>query len=144
MTLRTLLVPVLVSVIVVTFAANPASAQARHVTSQAPDTVRGDVASFPEGHYMPDDTPDVVLLHFAPDGRYELRRDGTLVVTGRWEARGDSLLLSDDAGRMACSPEFGVYRWRWDGERLALVALDEPCAARRLVLATALRPLGPR
>lgn len=71
-------------------------------------------------------------------GEYALsRQDVGELARGRYRTDGDQVVLEGHAGVLACpDPSTGAYRWRADGSRLVLAAIDEPCAPRRLLLTT--------
>ncbi len=57
------------------------------------------------------------------------------MLAARYVVRGDTLLVRDAAGPLACPPATGpapdaVYAWRLDGERLTLQTLSHPCAGQ--------------
>lgn len=70
-------------------------------------------------------------------GQYALsRQDVGELARGRFRTAGDTLMLDDHAGILACPPSAGSYRWRVEDGRLFLAAVEEPCAPRRLILTT--------
>ncbi len=70
------------------------------------------------------------------DGAWTLtRQDVGELANGRYDLDGDRLTLEERGGVLACTAP-GVYRWRLDGDRLVLAAIEEPCAHRRLLLTT--------
>jgi hypothetical protein len=79
---------------------------------------------------------------FTADGTYRLeRQDVGPLATGQFATDGDRLTLRDETGVLACaSGEAGegaaTYRWEVVAERLFLIAVEEPCAKRRLLLTT--------
>ena len=81
-------------------------------------------------------------MTFTTDGTYRLgRQDVGALVTGQFATAGDQLTLRGESGVLACNPSEEVeaaatYTWRLTGDRLQLVAVDEPCARRRLLLTT--------
>jgi hypothetical protein len=84
---------------------------------------------------------------FNADGTYTLgRKDVGPVVTGTFATTGDELTLGDESGVLACVSEdadahAATYTWRMSENRLLLIAVEEPCARRRLLLTT--RALSP-
>jgi hypothetical protein len=79
---------------------------------------------------------------FTEDGTYLLeRQDVGPVATGRFDIDGDRLTLRAETGVLACASgeageEAATYRWEVVEERLFLIAVEEPCAKRRLLLTT--------
>jgi hypothetical protein len=78
---------------------------------------------------------------FNPDGTYLLeRQDVGPVASGQFTTDGDRVMLHDETGVLACVPgddEGAVtYRWEMTEGRLLLIAIEEPCARRRLLLTT--------
>jgi hypothetical protein len=80
-------------------------------------------------------------IGFGADGTYTRgRQDVGELATGRFEIDGDRLSLIGEAGLLAC-PASGadvgaVYEWELTAGQLRLVAIEEPCATRRLLLTT--------
>jgi hypothetical protein len=66
---------------------------------------------------------------------YVFFRDGVPVVTGSYEAAGDTLRLRGEGGLpwVVCAEagEPGVYAWRVKGDRLILEDIDDSCARRQ-------------
>jgi hypothetical protein len=81
-------------------------------------------------------------ITFTEDGAYLLgRQDVGPLVNGRFEIDGNRLTLDEETGVLSCSSgEDGNvtanYEWHLTGDRLQLVAIEEPCAWRRLLLTT--------
>jgi iron complex outermembrane receptor protein len=53
---------------------------------------------------------------------------------GRYQTRGDTLVVRDESGVAACPSESGRYRWRLGGDTLVFAAIADGCAARRAAL----------
>jgi hypothetical protein len=80
-------------------------------------------------------------ITFADDGAYVLgRQDVGPLVNGQFETDGEQLTLQSETGVLACGSAeddaTATYTWQITGERLQLVAIEEPCAKRRLLLTT--------
>ena len=80
-------------------------------------------------------------ITFADDGGYTLgRQDVGPLVNGQFESDGEQLTLLAETGVLACGSAeddaTATYTWQITGERLQLVAIEEPCAKRRLLLTT--------
>ena len=86
-------------------------------------------------------------IRFGDDGAYVLeRQDVGSLVRGQFRVDGNRLLLDGETGVIACEtdPEndaAATYEWEIADGRLLLVAIDEPCDRRRLLLTT--RTLSP-
>jgi hypothetical protein len=84
---------------------------------------------------------------FNADGTYVLgRQDVGPVASGAFATAGDALTLRAESGLLACAGADGAapeatYTWRLRANRLLLIADEEPCARRRLLLTT--RTLAP-
>jgi phage tail-like protein len=59
-----------------------------------------------------------------------LRCDGQLVATGTLEWSGDAITVHT----ANCGPADGKYRWKFDGESLSLITVDDPCSQRNVIL----------
>lgn len=79
---------------------------------------------------------------FGTDGSYSRgRQDVGTLASGLFEIDNDQVLLVGETGLLACQPggdgtNDALYAWQVDGDRLQLVAIEEPCAVRRLLLTT--------
>lgn len=82
-------------------------------------------------------------ITFDDDGAYTRgRQDVGQLAAGSFTVSGNQLTLAAETGVLAC-PASGdgspaLYEWERDGDRLRLVAIEEPCATRRLLLTTRL------
>jgi hypothetical protein len=81
-------------------------------------------------------------ITFNGDGSYILgRQDVGPLVNGQFEVDGDRLMLLTETGVLACVAEddggaAATYTWQLNGDQLQLIAVEEPCARRRLLLTT--------
>jgi hypothetical protein len=81
-------------------------------------------------------------ITFSEGGAYVFgRQDVGPLVNGQFEIDGDRLTLHDESGVLACAAglddgAMALYTWRITGDHLQLVATEEPCARRRLLLTT--------
>jgi hypothetical protein len=79
-------------------------------------------------------------ITFTADGAFLLgRQDVGPLVNGRFETDGNELTLGEETGVLSCgagADRQATYTWQITGDRLQLVAIDEPCAWRRLLLTT--------
>lgn len=86
-------------------------------------------------------------IAFAEDGEYILgRQDVGSLVRGRFQIDGNRLMLGGETGVIACETDAendaaAIYEWEMADGRLLLVAVEESCARRRLLLTT--RTLAP-
>jgi hypothetical protein len=86
-------------------------------------------------------------ITFGADGAYVLeRQDVGALVRGQFQVDENRLVLRGETGVTACEagPEndlAATYEWQIANGRLLLVAVEEPCARRRLLLTT--RTLSP-
>lgn len=90
-------------------------------------------------------------IAFTDDGNYLAERlDTAVLVTGTWVADGNHLTLTDSAGLLSCSNaaaasispgdiSVGEYDWTRSGSQVTLVATNDGCGGRVLLLST--RPL---
>ena len=112
------------------------------------ETLQGDFAVTIASEDVPPDLIDGSSLigrwqvTFAADGTYRLgRQDVGALVTGQFATDGDRLTLRAETGVLACVAEYegeaaATYTWEVTGDRLQLIAVEEPCARRRLLLTT--------
>jgi hypothetical protein len=79
-------------------------------------------------------------IAFTADGAFRLgRQDVGALVNGRFETAGNELTLGEETGVLSCgsgADRQATYTWQITGDRLQLVAIEEPCAWRRLLLTT--------
>ena len=79
-------------------------------------------------------------ITFTADGAFLLgRQDVGALVNGRFETDGNELTLGEETGVLSCgsgADRQATYTWQITGDRLQLVAIEEPCAWRRLLLTT--------
>jgi hypothetical protein len=81
-------------------------------------------------------------ISFAADGSYQrARQDVGALASGRFATDGGQLTLTGETGLLACDGTRddggdALYEWELTGDRLQLVAIEEPCAVRRLLLTT--------
>lgn len=95
--------------------------------------------------------PDLIgrwQIFFESGGSYSMSRaDVGGLVTGSWEADGDTITITDEGGLLSCinsvptgGPEVPVetatYTWKTDGSGLTLAPVEEGCQARKIILST--------
>jgi hypothetical protein len=124
----------------------PLTAYAQDQEAHAP--LQGEFAVTIAAEDVPPDLIDGASLigrwhiTFSEGGAYVFRRqDVGPLVNGQFETDGDRLTLHDESGVLACAAgqddgAMALYTWRITGDRLQLVATEEPCARRRLLLTT--------
>ena len=124
-------------------------AQPLLVGGQTPEAVlRGAFAVTIAAEDVPPDLIDGASLigrwrvTFNADGTYLLgRQDVGMLATGQFQTDGDQVTLRAETGVLACESgeqddEAATYTWEMTENRLLLIAIDEPCARRRLLLTT--------
>jgi hypothetical protein len=73
-------------------------------------------------------------LTFRADGRYTTEHPlGETVARGRLTTSGATVAFGKETGSVACATA-GRYRWSYDGTRLRLAAIADPCGGREIVL----------
>lgn len=108
---------------------------------------------------IPTDLPDGYnyvgkwIINFNEDGTYTARRqDVGLLVSGAWEASGDTVTITDESGLVSCTNPTaatipgddivsGTYSWSRTGDDLQLIPQDDGCGGRVLLFST--HVLGP-
>lgn len=96
------------------------------------------------GKYTADIRTDVLpknlqgqwTLVFSGKDEYSVFRDTSLMVSGYYEVRGDTLILADLKGKLACPDEHseGVYQFVKDAESVRFVRLNDICRGRSSIL----------
>jgi len=73
---------------------------------------------------------------FAPAGRFQMSRNGAIVVNGVSAITGNKLTLVDQSGKLACkgTQQTGIYTFKLKGKTLTLKTVFDSCAARQVVL----------
>ena len=86
-------------------------------------------------------------ITFNADGSFaRARQDVGTLASGQFQTDGGRVTLQPESGLLACPPTgeteaSATYEWEITGERLRLIAIEEPCVGRRLLLTT--RALSP-
>lgn len=84
-------------------------------------------ADFPGGTYT---TPGFTLS-FDGNGHFRGSQKGAVKVEGDYAVNGDQLEFTDRSGTWACpASQVGTYRWKSDGETLALSKVSDACKDR--------------
>ena len=75
---------------------------------------------------------------FTEGGTYIVSKDGVIVVVGRYTSNPYRFVMNDLQGVYGCFDEpgiaTGVYRWSLENNELVLVAVNDRCDGRKLVL----------
>jgi len=92
---------------------------------------------------FPEDVRDLLLgtweLALGNDNRYQVSKDGNLMLEGHYASTKDQIALTDEGGPAAClepGQETGTYKWSVNGQTLTLTPMDDKCGGRSLVLTT--------
>lgn len=76
-------------------------------------------------------------MTFAKGGKYQISKDGSIVVEGRFTSAKEELTLTDEKGPLACSQqpgmETGTYKWNYQKE-LTFTVVSDNCQGRHAVL----------
>jgi hypothetical protein len=72
------------------------------------------------------------VLTFGGDGRFKTVTDGKLDAAGRYASTPEHLVITDETGAGHCKvAATGIYKWRLEGDKLTLEAVDDGCKWRR-------------
>jgi hypothetical protein len=73
------------------------------------------------------------VVTYSANGRYKVLANGKLDAEGRYASTKNYLVITDEKGPGHCQAEraTGVYKWRLDGNKLILEAVDDACKWRR-------------
>ena len=84
-------------------------------------------ADFPAGTYMASD----VTLRFDGNGHFRGSQKDAVKVEGDYAVNGDQLKFTDKSGAWACpATQVGTYRWKSEGDALALSKVSDACKDR--------------
>jgi len=109
---------------------------------------RAEEQPFPAGVYsitinaqeVPADVPADVrqaliakyVLTFSANGRFKTVTNGELDAAGRYASTAKHLVITDETGPGHCKvTATGIYKWRLEGDKLTLEAVDDGCKWRR-------------
>jgi hypothetical protein len=75
-------------------------------------------------------------LQLKTKGKFEMRRNGVVVVRGLGAATRGKLALTDQSGAYACrgAERVGAYTYTFKGKTLRLKAVLDPCSGRKTIL----------
>ena len=77
-------------------------------------------------------------LTFVKGNKYQISKDGKIVVEGRFTSVTDHLTLTDEKGLLACTQppgmETGAYKWSNKQEELTFTEVEDKCGGRISVL----------
>jgi hypothetical protein len=72
------------------------------------------------------------VLTFSVNGRFKTVANGELDAAGRYASTADHLVITDETGAGHCKiTATGIYKWRLEGNKLTLEAVDDGCKWRR-------------
>ena len=72
------------------------------------------------------------VLTFSANGRFKTVTNGELDAAGRYASTAEYLVITDETGPGHCKvTATGIYKWRLEGDKLALEAVDDGCKWRR-------------
>ncbi|MHB1192933.1 MAG: amidohydrolase family protein [Longimicrobiales bacterium] len=80
---------------------------------------------------------------FGRDASYVVKGGETVMVSGRYELRSDTLIIIDEGGPFACPGSPGRYLWQRSEAGLGLSLVADPCQGRSAPLTNGVWP-GPR
>ncbi|MFN2468983.1 MAG: hypothetical protein ABR521_12750 [Gaiellaceae bacterium] len=74
---------------------------------------------------------------FGPAGKFQMRKNGALKVSGDTAITGNKVTFVDQGGPLRCkgNQQSGVYNYKLKAKRLTLTPVVDLCAGRQLVLA---------
>jgi hypothetical protein len=78
----------------------------------------------------------VWALRLKANGKFEMRRNGVVVVRGLGAATRGKLALTDQSGTYACrgAERVGAYTYKFKRKTLTLKAVLDPCSGRKTIL----------
>jgi hypothetical protein len=72
------------------------------------------------------------VLTFSANGRFKTVANGELDAAGRYASTAKHLVITDETGPGHCQvTATGIYKWRLEGDKLTLEAVDDECKWRR-------------
>ena len=73
------------------------------------------------------------VVTYSANGHYKVLANGKLDAEGRYASTRDYLVITDENGPGHCEAEraTGIYKWKLDGDKLSLQAVDDGCKWRR-------------
>ena len=82
-------------------------------------------------------------ITFTKDNCYRLIKDGERGPEGGYTSTAEQLVIDDGKGPLSCAQvpggKIGTYKWKLEGNKLTLTAVEDKCSGRRVVLTA--RPL---
>jgi hypothetical protein len=77
-------------------------------------------------------------IQLSKENKYEISKDGTVLVQGRLASEDENLKMTDEDGPLACSQqpglETGTYKWSYEEMKLTFIAVEDKCEGRRFIL----------
>jgi hypothetical protein len=92
-------------------------------------------ATFPKGDYTATLTDGSVLSVQFGEGVYTAFSDGQQVATGKYSAKGNQIVVSDNSDACGMAGE-GTYTWAFDGKALTFKGDKDSCDVRLNILTT--------
>lgn len=99
----------------------------------APATAPAKTAAFPSGTYAVSMTDGSVIQVTFADGAYQATQDGQPIATGKYTAKGDQIVVSDNSDACGMSGE-GTYTWAFDGKALTFKGSKDACDTRLQIM----------
>jgi endonuclease YncB( thermonuclease family) len=90
-------------------------------------------AVFPKGTYVVKMTDGSTLEVTFGDGVYNATQDGQPIATGKFTAKGNQIVMSDNSDACGMSGE-GTYTWAFDGKALTFKGSHDQCDQRAQIL----------
>ncbi|MGH9844632.1 MAG: hypothetical protein ACREEM_38420 [Blastocatellia bacterium] len=82
-------------------------------------------------------------ITFTKDNRCRVIKDGEFGAEGGYTSMAEQLVIEEGKGPLSCAPapggKIGTYKWKLEGNKLTLTAVEDKCGGRRVVLTA--RPL---
>jgi hypothetical protein len=99
-------------------------------TPAKPSTAGG---AFPTGTYSVTMSDGSIILVTFADGAYHATQDGQPIATGKYTAKGDQIVVSDNSDACGMSGE-GTYTWAFDGKALTFKGSKDGCDTRLQIM----------
>ena len=90
-------------------------------------------ASFPKGTYAVTMSDGAVLEVTFADGTYNATEDGQPIAVGKYTAKGNQIVVSDNSDACGMSGE-GTYTWAFDGKALTFKGSTDACQTRLQIM----------
>lgn len=90
-------------------------------------------AAFPKGTYAVNMSDGSVIQVTFADGTYNATQDGQPIAAGKYIAKGDQIVVSDNSDACGMSGE-GTYTWAFDGKTLTFKGSADACQTRQQIM----------